>query len=323
MTCSGLAVARQVGPREAAAFTSLPALGVDPAWAGPTLARAADGFCATATLGAFDGGSEYLAAAGFGFALPAAAVILGVTVEILCSASATLADDQVLIVRDGEVSANRASATPWAAALELRVHGGAADLWGLAWTAAQVNSEGFGVRLRVGKGLLDGPAVGAVDRVRVTVDYETCPPDSSEIDAALVATLLGDAALMALLPDGVYFDVARPGAQRFVLVSLVAEEDVGQFGGRAYEDALYLVKAVALGTSGADVKTAAARLDALLEDQPLAVTPGSPAGVPGYAWMTCHREARVRYTEVDDLDPSIRWQHRGGHYRVQFAVGDG
>lgn len=137
-------------------------------------------------------------------------------------------------------------------------------------------------------------------------------PDSSDIDAALVGKLLGDSALMAIATDGVYVDEAAPGATKFVIVSLLDEHDEQIFGGRAWEDALYLVKVVALSTTGANVKGAAARIDALLEDQPLTVA--------GYSWMTTHREERVRVTEVDEQDAAIRWQHRGGHYRVQMST---
>lgn len=137
-------------------------------------------------------------------------------------------------------------------------------------------------------------------------------PNSRAIDAALTARLLGDGTLMALLPDGVYFDEAKQGATRFAIVSLIDEEDIGVFGGRAIEDGLYLVKAVALGTSGVDIGTAAARIDVLLENQALTAS--------GYTGMTVFREGRVRVTEVDDVDPSIRWQHAGGRYRVHMSV---
>lgn len=137
------------------------------------------------------------------------------------------------------------------------------------------------------------------------------PSDSSEVDAALVSKLLGDSALMAAMPDGVFVDEANPGAQRFVIVSLVDEHDESMFGSRAFEDGLYLVKAVAKSTSGGDVKTAAARIDALLEMGTLTVT--------GYSLMALRRESRVRQTEVDQIDASIRWQHRGGRYRVTVS----
>jgi hypothetical protein len=136
--------------------------------------------------------------------------------------------------------------------------------------------------------------------------------NSSEIDNALITVLLADATLTGLMPDGVYFDVAKPKAQRFVIVSLVTADDEPVLGGRGYEDVLYLVKAVGLVSTGADVKAAAQRIDALLEDQPLTI--------PGYVHMVTCREARIRYTEVDEVDDTIRWQHRGGHYRVQASI---
>lgn len=138
-------------------------------------------------------------------------------------------------------------------------------------------------------------------------------PDSSDIDNALVAKLGADATLLGYCPNGVYVDEAPPGSTRFVIVSLVDEHDEGQFGSRAYEDALFSVEARMLSTvAGANVKAAAARIDVLLEDQPLTVA--------GYTWMTLHRESRVRMTEVDDADNSIRWYRRGGQYRLQMSV---
>ena len=57
-------------------------------------------------------------------------------------------------------------------------------------------------------------------------------PDSSAVDAALVAKLAGDAALMALTPDGVYFDLAPEGSKAFVLLGHVAHVDEPMLGGR-------------------------------------------------------------------------------------------
>lgn len=137
--------------------------------------------------------------------------------------------------------------------------------------------------------------------------------DSSDIDAAIVATLGADATLLSYCPNGVYVDEAPPGMKAFVIVSLVTEADEAVFGGRAIEDALYQVEARILSTvANANPKAAAARIDALLEDHALTVA--------GYACMTLHRESRIRVTEVDALDPSLRWYRRGGNYRCQMSV---
>jgi hypothetical protein len=115
--------------------------------------------------------------------------------------------------------------------------------------------------------------------------------DSAQIDVALLARLNADSALLAVAKDGVFVDMAPEDATRFVIVSLLDEFDEGMFGGRAFEDALYLVKAVFRQINseavGAALATAANRIDALLEDQPLTAS--------GYTWMTTHREERVRW----------------------------
>ena len=145
--------------------------------------------------------------------------------------------------------------------------------------------------------------------------------NSSDYDAALVARLGFDLTLLALCPNGVYFDEAPAGCTRFVIVSLVDEADVPMQGGggRAYENALYLVEARMLSTAGGNVNAAAAQIDALLEDQKL-TAPGSPTDeVAGYAWMYLSREGRLRQTERDAIDPTIRWFRRGGHYRLMMS----
>lgn len=137
-------------------------------------------------------------------------------------------------------------------------------------------------------------------------------PDSGDIDAALLMKLGSDAQLLALMPNGVYYGEAPPGLKQFVIVSLVLATDVPGFGARAIEDALYLVKAVELGSmEPSNVRAAAARIDELLERQPLTIA--------NYGHMVTMRTERVRYPESDDRDRLIRWEHRGGRYQVMAA----
>ena len=90
--------------------------------------------------------------------------------------------------------------------------------------------------------------------------------DTSMVDAAIIARLLNDATLQALMPDGVYWDVAAHGKTRFVIVSQVIHEDVPQIASTAYERITYLVKAVELATAGANILAAANRIHQLLHD---------------------------------------------------------
>ena len=137
------------------------------------------------------------------------------------------------------------------------------------------------------------------------------PSDPSEVDAAIVATLSGDATLMALLTDGVFVDVSPSGKTAFALVSLISHEDLYIFNGSAFERSIYLIKAVVQSGTGTTAKTAAARIHALLQDVALTIT--------GYAHALTRRVERVRMTEVDDLNQDLRWQHRGGRYELMVS----
>ncbi len=154
--------------------------------------------------------------------------------------------------------------------------------------------------------------------------------DPRYIDSALIATLLNDATLMALAVDGVYYSVAAQSATRFVLIDRLSALTEGQLAdlrdshstSLALIDCLYLVKYVEKGTSSLNALTAAARIQTLLQDQPLSDTPASsPAGgVTGWTWMSTSLEEAVRIVEADQVDPSIYWQHAGGHYRIQMST---
>jgi|SRR5262245_29991328 len=133
--------------------------------------------------------------------------------------------------------------------------------------------------------------------------------DSSDVDAALIAKLQADATLMGLMPDGVAWDVAAAGATQFVLVSQIEHSDTYVLPGPVgWERFLYLVKGVTRGSSGSQVRQAAARIHALLQDGTLTATGYYPR-------MVLQQLERIRYTEVDETTDE-RWQHRGGHYEV-------
>jgi hypothetical protein len=134
--------------------------------------------------------------------------------------------------------------------------------------------------------------------------------DTSNVDAAILAKLSGDATLIAICPV-VGWDIVAPEATKFVIVSQVDHEDAYVMPGRTvWERILYLVKAVTLGTSGTEVKNAAARIHTLLQDGTLAPE--------GYTLMNMQRVTRVRATEIDETT-NQRWSHRGGHYEVMVC----
>ena len=135
--------------------------------------------------------------------------------------------------------------------------------------------------------------------------------DSSEVDKAVIGVLTADAALMALMPGGVWWDLAD-AASHFVIVSGMDHADEYAMPGRTLQESfLYLVKAVTKGASGSDVKAAALRIDQLLDNRTLYV--------PGYHPSNCLRRVkRERFTELDE-STNERWQHRGGRYEVRIT----
>jgi hypothetical protein len=131
------------------------------------------------------------------------------------------------------------------------------------------------------------------------------------ITIALLQVLQQDAALRVILPDGVWFAEAPPGATRFGIVQLVSAADVPIFGGPGFKDTVYLVEARALMTTGTDVESAFARIATLLTDADLAIA--------DYGAMLTQFEEEIETVEVDDIDPSIRWNRCGGHLHVMVA----
>jgi len=135
--------------------------------------------------------------------------------------------------------------------------------------------------------------------------------DASLVDAALLEVLANDPTLAALCPDGAFWDLAPAGARAFVVASLMDAADVPALDSQTlYERAVYVVKAVVLASGGTVTRDAAARIHALLEHATLDLT------AAGYGDMVLHRIERLRYTELDPVEKSARWQHRGGQYEL-------
>src|SRR5687767_9429 len=120
--------------------------------------------------------------------------------------------------------------------------------------------------------------------------------DTSAIYLALAARLSGDAALMALMTDGVHRDVAPAGTTKVVILSKQADSrEYGIDRLLALEDVTYLAKAVEKSTSGSNARQAASRIRVLLQDAALSVS--------GYGLMRCHVSEDNGVVEYQEVDP--------------------
>lgn len=138
--------------------------------------------------------------------------------------------------------------------------------------------------------------------------------DTGAIDEALITRLRDDATLTSLLPGGVAFDDA-PAATRFAVVMREDHVDLYGFDGRAIEEVVYRIEAVVhskQANAGATARQAAARIDELLDRQLLPAV--------GYLPMALQREGPSRWADLDDVDPTAKWFHRGGVYRVIMST---
>jgi hypothetical protein len=168
-------VAQVAGPNSATAGADDNAVGAI-AWTNPGNISASDDSYATAT-GSNNAISHFLKATNFAFTIPNGATINGIKVEIEMGLpdALTCQVSRVSIVKGGVIGATNRKAD---ASLNIgnvdgyKVYGGAAELWGDTWTAADINSANFGVALSVALDIgFDGAQQVGVDHVRITVYY--------------------------------------------------------------------------------------------------------------------------------------------------------
>lgn len=135
-----------------------PAAGVDNAavgtltWSNPGSLGAGAGTAQVSS--AVNGTTHYLQESSYGFAVPAAATIQGIQLAILRygeGPTPTVVDSEVKLTKAGVLQAtNKASPALWplhAAGAATATYGGPTDLWGSAWTPADINNAGFGAVL--------------------------------------------------------------------------------------------------------------------------------------------------------------------------------
>ncbi|TNC96195.1 MAG: hypothetical protein FD121_1205 [Gallionellaceae bacterium] len=149
-------------------------------WA--TTANAISSNNAFSTISLNDGQvSNYLRCTGYGFAIPAGATITGIVVNVERKASSTnsIRDAAMRLVKEVAgapviQTPDRSTLTNYTTADVVEAHGGAADLWGGAWTPADINSTNFGAAVASQKpGTAGGARTVSVDHMSVTVRYTT------------------------------------------------------------------------------------------------------------------------------------------------------
>ena len=118
--------------------------------------------------------SNYLVCTGYSFSIPAGSVINGITVTINRKANqaACCQDAAIRIVKGGAIGAtDRSSAANWPTVFANQIYGNAIDLWGTAWTVANINAANFGAAVAATGNNGNGTPTVTVNNITITVDY--------------------------------------------------------------------------------------------------------------------------------------------------------
>ena len=126
------------------------------------------------------------------------------------------------------------------------------------------------------------------------------------LEEKLYSVLSGDATLASYADGGVWRDFApQDTAGTVVIFSLTSAPDSYTLASRAFTEFTYTIKAVSPSRSAATAHSAAARVDALLNDAALTLSEGSA--------MACRRTQAISMQEPDKGET---WQHVGGLYLI-------
>ena len=132
------------------------------AWTNPDNAKASDNVYTSVGSGI----THYLKATNFGFIIPTGATIDGILVEIEQKDFGFGAlENSIKIVKGGVISGEEKSTGAEIPDTDTYVsYGSSTDLWGLPWTAEDINLSTFGV-------VFSDTDFSGVDHIRITVYY--------------------------------------------------------------------------------------------------------------------------------------------------------
>lgn len=136
----------------------------------------------------------------------------------------------------------------------------------------------------------------------------------NEVDAAIYSTLNGDATLLTSATGGIWRMVAPENTTGvYIVFQLIgAQNDLHTFmTDKRVVSLRYQIKAIERGYSASTARAAMARIDTLLNDAALSVTP--------YTLLQCRREAAIP-DMLERLDNEEVYQHVGATYIVEVQV---
>ena len=142
-------------------------------WTSSNNVFASDSVYATNAVSSNSTGAT-LTLSGFGFSIPSSAIIRGITVSLIRkgSVSGTLQDANMYLTKAGsQTGSNHAISGTWGTSNSTKTYGSSSDLWGAAWTAADINNSGFGIKFAAKAG--GTAATASADYVSIAITYSS------------------------------------------------------------------------------------------------------------------------------------------------------
>ena len=142
-----------------------------PAWSNTSNVYTSNSSYATDVISS-NGTGGSLNASGYGFSIPATAIVRGITVSVIrkSNISGHTQDSGVYLLKAGaQAGSDHHLGGTWGTSNTTKTYGNASDLWGTSWTAADVDSAGFGVKFTAKTDATGTTA--SVDYISVTVTY--------------------------------------------------------------------------------------------------------------------------------------------------------
>lgn len=174
-----LSLYSQTGPNNPSAIVNDGSNGGVATWTTPENAAASDNFYANATGLSMGQPTQFIKAAGFGFAIDPCDIIVGIEAKFEWNQVGTVTENAVyLVVNDViQTTVNRSTGAVLPATDGITIFGSPADLWGQTLKGADVNKPGFGVVAALAK---SGGGSGTVniDHITLTIYHSASPPMS-------------------------------------------------------------------------------------------------------------------------------------------------